>query len=80
MKAFWMGLLVLGLTACTTEQVINRPGGRTEFAIACGASTGWNICYQRVNELCPQGYDTVSEDGGFNRKEMRIACAGPKSR
>jgi hypothetical protein len=78
MKAFWMGLLVLGLTACTTEQKITRPGGRTEYVVACGASTGWNICYQRANELCPQRYETVSEEDGFNRKEMRIACAGSR--
>ena len=47
-----------------------------EFLIACGAATGWNICYANANEVCPTGYTTLSEDAGFNRKEMRIACPG----
>jgi hypothetical protein len=65
------------LCGCTTAQEVRRPGGAREFLIACGASTGWNICYARANELCPTGWTTVRQDGGFNRKEMVIACPGP---
>ena len=65
---------LLLLAGCTTSQAIPRPNGATEYQIACGASTGWNICYARANELCPSGYETMSERGGFNRKELRIAC------
>ena len=60
---------------CTTTQEIRRPGGETEYLVACGAATGWDVCYKQANELCPQGYETLSEKGGFNRKEMRVACA-----
>ena len=65
----------LGLLAsCTTAQEIRRPDGTVEYQIACGAGTGWNICYERANELCPGGYETVSKTPGFNRKEMLIRC------
>src|SRR4051794_30474277 len=66
-------LALILLTACTTVQEIRRPGGRTEYQIACGASLGWNICYKKANELCPAGYETVAEQGDINRKELRIA-------
>lgn len=68
---------VAALYGCTTVEEIRRPGGAREFLIACGASSGWNICYSRANELCPTGWTTVRQDGGFNRKEMVIACPGP---
>ena len=71
-------LAVLGLlAACTTAEQIRRPDGSLEYVVACGAGLGWNICYSRANELCPYGYTTVSEDAGFNRKELRIACPTP---
>lgn len=68
-------LLLLTMTiGCTTTQEIKRPGGAKEYLVACGAATGWNICYDKANKLCPQGYKTLSEDAGFNRKELRIGC------
>jgi len=63
--------------ACTTVQEVKRPGGDSEFIIACGAALGWNICYDKANQLCPAGYNTISEDAGFNRKEIRISCPKP---
>lgn len=60
--------------SCTTTQEIRRPDGSTEYLIACGAASGWNICYDKANKVCPDGYTTLSEDAGFNRKEMHIAC------
>jgi hypothetical protein len=35
---------------------------------------------QKANELCPSGYTTLSEDAGFNRKEMHIACPGQSAK
>ena len=65
---------LIALAACTTVEEVRRPDGSREYLIACGASSGWNICYSRANELCPSGWNTVRQDGGFNRKEMVIAC------
>jgi hypothetical protein len=67
----------LALFGCATSQEVRRPDGRTELLIACGASTGFDVCYRQANKDCPQGYETVSETPGFNRKELRIACAKP---
>lgn len=71
---------VMLLVGCTTTQQIKRPNGEVEYVIGCGASLGWNICYDKANEVCPAGYKTIAEDAGFNRKELRISCpsAGEK--
>jgi hypothetical protein len=74
------GLLLSATTGCTTTQEIRRPDGTIEYLIACSASLGWNICYDKANEVCPSGYTTIFEDAGLNRKELRIACPGAKSR
>ncbi len=75
MKRIMATILALTLMAgCTTIQEIKRPNGEVEYLIACGASLGWNICYDRANQVCPTGYLTLSEQAGFNRKELRIAC------
>lgn len=71
-------VLILLLGGCTTTQEIRRPDGTMEYLIACGASLGWNICYDKANQICPEGYTTLSEDAGFNRKELRIACPSAK--
>jgi len=69
-----VSVLLICLAACTTTQEIRRPDGAIEYLVACGASLGWNICYDKANNLCPTGYTTLSEQGGFNRKELRIEC------
>lgn len=69
-------IVLLALLGCTTSQEMRRPDGSVEYLIACGAGLGWNICYDRANEVCPSGYKTLSEDAGFNRKELRIYCPG----
>ena len=78
MKLVFAVLLLAGLAGCTTVQRIDRPGGATEYLVACGASTGWNICYKKANEICPTWYNTLSQDAGFNRKELRISCPAAK--
>lgn len=66
--------LAILLPGCSTSQEIKRPDGSSEFNIACGASTGWDVCYSKANEVCPGGYQDLSKEGGFNRKELRILC------
>jgi hypothetical protein len=78
MKALSFALAILALAGCTTTQEIKRPDGSTEYLVACGASLGWNICYKKANEICPTGYNTLSQDAGFNRKELRISCPAAK--
>jgi hypothetical protein len=70
--------VLLALGGCATSQEIKRPDGTVEYLIACGASLGWDICYEKANHVCPSGYITLSENAGFNRKELRIACPSAK--
>jgi hypothetical protein len=69
-----LAIFAIATTSCTTIQEIKRPDGTKEYLIACGAASGWNICYDKANKLCPSGWNKLSEDAGFNRKEMRISC------
>lgn len=62
------------LAACSTSQEIKRPDGSREYDIQCGAATGWDVCYSKANEVCPGGYQDLSKEGGFNRKELHILC------
>ena len=67
------------LGGCTTAQEIRTTNGEPQYDIACGAATGWGMCYKRANEECPQGYTTVSRMPGFNRKELIISCGAVSS-
>jgi hypothetical protein len=53
------------------------PGGAVQYIINCGAFTGWNFCYEKANELCPNGYSDVSKYiiiPLFNTKRLTIEC------
>ncbi|WP_036645395.1 hypothetical protein [Pantoea sp. A4] len=79
MQKNWKSLVIitvgLALAGCSTAQKISRPDGKNEYLIQCGASSGWDVCYSKANEVCPAGYTDLDKDGGFNRKELRILCA-----
>ena len=74
MKVLMLIASVCILTACSTSQEIKRPDGSSEYDIQCGAATGWDVCYSKANEVCPGGYQDLSKEGGFNRKELHILC------
>jgi len=74
--AAFMILLLAGCT--TTAQEIKRPGGMRDYLITCGAAAGLKDCYGKANQVCPGGYDTVSEDEGIWTNELRIACPSGK--
>ena len=75
----WCTTALLVLAGCTTSQEIKRPGGLSEYLVSCGTGSSWNACYDEANDVCPTGYTTLSEDAGFNRKELRIVCPVPIS-
>ena len=65
------------LEGCTIVQEHKPRGGAVQYIINCGAFTGWNICYEKANELCPNGYSDVSKliiIPLFNMKELTIEC------
>ncbi|ECM3181881.1 hypothetical protein QB94_16820 [Salmonella enterica subsp. enterica serovar Newport] len=65
---------ILLVSGCAQSTLLNRGGNTKSYYIMCGAATGWGICYNKANELCPSGYRDVSKQSGFNRKELIIEC------
>lgn len=73
-KILLISIAIMTLAACTTTTQINRGDGKKQFLIACGSATPWSVCYEKANAVCPSGYNDVSKDGGFNRKELTVEC------
>jgi len=66
-----IGVLTSG---CTTASRIFEKDGIEALLIECGAAVSFSVCHDRAKQECPNGYRTLSEDAGFNRKEIRIRC------
>jgi hypothetical protein len=57
-------LATLALWGCTSADPIKLPNGKPGFVIACdGGANRWSSCYKRAAELCPAGYDLVTQNG-----------------
>lgn len=67
-------LTLVVLTGCTTANPIRGASGESLVMIECGAATSFSICYSRAAKECPNGYRTVSEEPGFNRKTLKVEC------
>jgi len=65
---------VIGLAGCSTAHKIYGPSGEPVVMVQCGSSTSFSVCYNRAAKECPNGYKTVSEEPGFNRKTLKVAC------
>jgi hypothetical protein len=48
--------------------------GKEALLVECGAAVSFSICHDRAKQECPNGYKLLSEDAGFNRKEIRVRC------
>jgi hypothetical protein len=59
---------------CTTTSKIYDQAGQEALLIECGAAVSFSVCHKRALQECPQGYSTISEKAGFNRKDLRIRC------
>jgi hypothetical protein len=68
-----LNILATG-SGCTTSSKIYDQTGQEALLIECGAAVSFSVCHKRALKECPQGYVTISEKGGFNRKELRIRC------
>ncbi len=67
-------LFCLVLCGCTTASKYYGKEGEPAFLIECGAALSFSICHERAKAECPNGYKTISETPGFNRKEIRVQC------
>ena len=73
MKIIFLVIMV-SLIGCTTANKIFDENGEEALLIECGAAVSFSVCHDRAREECPSGYKTLSENAGFNRKEIRIRC------
>ncbi len=70
MKTLFAALLITLATGCTTTTQV----APDQYVVACGAAGPWSTCQGKAHELCPTGYETLQQVGGFNRKELYIKC------
>lgn len=69
-----LALGVISLTGCTTAHTVRGSSGESVVMVECGAATSFSICHDRAAKECPNGYRTVSEESGFNRKTLKVEC------
>lgn len=74
MRRFWVVLMVIAATGCTTASKIRGSNGESLVMVECGAATSFSLCYERAAKECPGGYRMISEDPGFNRKTLKVEC------
>ena len=66
--------IVMLISGCTTTNRIFDKDGKEALLIECGAAVSFSVCHDRAKKECPNGYKTLSENAGFNRKEIRVRC------
>ena len=66
--------MLVSISGCTTSSKVYDQTGQEALLIECGAAVSFSVCHKRALQECPQGYATISEKAGFNRKEIRIRC------
>ena len=62
------------IAGCSTASKMYDQNGQVALLVDCGAATSFSVCHERAMKECPNGYITISETPGFNRKELRIRC------
>ena len=62
------------LSGCATSQQIQGPNGEPLMMIECGSAVSMGVCYSKAKEVCPNGYRSVSEESGFDRKTLKVSC------
>lgn len=62
------------LGGCGIIETVPPADGDDEYVFACSKVTGQPACEARAQEACPSGYETLSSEKNFNRKELRVRC------
>lgn len=63
---------------CATFESVPPPDGDDEYVFACTKAAGQPGCEARAEAVCPNGFETLSSEQNFERKELRIKCSEPK--
>lgn len=69
-----MGLLV----GCSAVEVVPPADGTDEYVFACTKVAGQPDCETKAQKVCPEGYETLSSEENFDRKELRVTCSGKR--
>jgi len=67
---------LLLLAGCSAFEVVPPAQQSDEYVFACNKVGGQPGCETRANDVCPNGYDTLSNEEDFQRKELRVRCLG----
>ena len=73
-KVLVICMTIMLISGCTTVNRIYEKDGKEALLVECGAAVSFSVCHDRAKQECPDGYITLSEDAGFNRKEIRVRC------
>ena len=72
--------VIAGLTAliagCNGIETVPPADGTDEYVFACTKTAGQPGCEDRARAVCPAGYETLSSEETFDRKELRVRCVG----
>ena len=60
---------------CSSFESVPPPEGDDEYVFACAKAAGQSECEARPASVCPDGFETLSSEENFERKELRIKCS-----
>lgn len=69
-----IGLSVL-MIGCSAVEVVPPADPSDEYVFACDKVDGQPGCETQADVVCPLGYDTLSSEEDFDRKELRVRCS-----
>jgi len=67
------------LNGCSAIETVSPADGTDEYVFTCTKVAGQPGCATRAREVCPEGYETLSREENFDRKELRVRCTGEGS-
>ncbi|WP_217474094.1 hypothetical protein [Stutzerimonas stutzeri] len=62
------------LAGCSAIEHVPPADGSDEYVFACTKVAGQPGCETQAQRACPAGYETLSSEENFDRKELRIRC------
>lgn len=69
-------VLTVLLIGCSAVETVSPADGTDEYVFTCTKVAGQPGCATRAREVCPEGYETLSSEENFDRKELRVRCTG----
>jgi hypothetical protein len=69
--ALWAALA----TGCAGVETVPPPTGNDEYVLACDKAQEMPACEERVRQVCPEGFETLSSEEDFERHELRFRCS-----